>query len=64
VSTKTFLRLAGSIFLLAAVVHLLRLVFNWEVVLAGWPAPVWLSAVAFVIAASLAYEGFRLSGRS
>jgi len=61
-SVKTFLRVSGTIFLVVAVVHLLRLVFKWEVILVGWPAPVWLSAVAFLIAAALAYEGFRLSG--
>jgi len=60
-SVKTFLRVSGVIFLVVAVVHLLRLVFQWEVILAGWPAPVWLSAVAFAIAAALAFEGFRLS---
>jgi hypothetical protein len=60
-TVKIFLRVSGLIFLLVALVHLLRLVFKWEVILAGWPAPVWLSAVAFVIAAVLAYEGFRLS---
>ena len=59
---KTFLRVS-VIFLIVAVVHLLRLVFKWEVILAGWAAPVWLSAVAFVIAAALAYEGFQLSRR-
>lgn len=59
-SMKAFLRVSGLIFLLVAVIHLLRLVFKWEVILAGWPVPVWLSAVAFVIAAALAYEGFRL----
>jgi hypothetical protein len=60
-SVKTFLRVSGVVFLVVAVVHLLRLLFQWEVILAGWPAPVWLSAVAFVIAAALAYEGIRLS---
>jgi len=60
-SVKTFLRLSGVIFLLVAVVHLLRLVFKWEVILAGWPAPLWLSAIASVVAAALAYEGFRLA---
>jgi len=62
-SVKTFLRVSGTIFLVVAVVHLLRLVFKWEVILVGWPAPVWFSAIAFVIAAALAYEGFRLSRR-
>ena len=60
-SRKTFSILAGVIFLLVAAVHLLRLVFRWEVILAGWQVPLWISAVAFLIAASLAYEGFRLS---
>ena len=60
-SEKAFLRVAGVIFLIVAIVQLLRIVFKWEIVLAGWPAPVWLSAVPFVIAALLAYQGFRLS---
>jgi hypothetical protein len=46
VSAKTFLRIAGVIFLLVAIAHLLRLIFKWDVVLAGWPAPMWISAVA------------------
>jgi hypothetical protein len=63
-SQKTFLGVTGVIFLFVAIVHLLRLIFKWEVVLAGWPAPVWLSGVAFVIAAALAYEGLRLSRKN
>jgi hypothetical protein len=53
--------LAGAIFLLVAVAHALRLVFKWVVIVAGWQVPMWVSAVALVIAASLAYEGFRSS---
>ena len=60
-SKKTFSTLAGVIFLLVAAFHLLRFVFRWEVIIAGWQVPLWISAVAFVLAASLAYEGFRLS---
>ena len=60
-SKKTFSTLAGVVFLLASAVQLLRLVFRWEVTIAGWQVPLWISAVAFVLAASLAYEGFRLS---
>ena len=63
-SEKTFLRVASAIFLLVAAVLLSRLAFKWEVVLAGWLVPVWLSAVAFAITAYLAYEGFRLGGKS
>jgi hypothetical protein len=52
---------AGAIFLLVAVGHALRLVLKWEVVIGGWQVPTWISAAAFVIAAYLAYEGFRIS---
>jgi len=58
-----FSRLAGAIFLAAAVVHALRFVFKWQVVVAGWQVPMWVSPVAFVIAVYLAYEGFRMKKR-
>jgi hypothetical protein len=60
-SKNAFSVLAGAIFLIVAVAHALRLIFKWEVIVAGWLVPMWLSVVAFVIAAYLAYEGFRIS---
>ena len=63
-SKNTFTLLAGAIFLIVAVAHALRLIFKWEVVIGGWQVPMWLSAVALVIAAYLAYEGFRISQSS
>jgi hypothetical protein len=59
-SKNSFSLLAGAIFLLVAVGHALRLVFKWEVVVAGWQVPMWISGVALVIAGYLAYEGFRI----
>jgi hypothetical protein len=50
---------ASTIFLIVAVAHALRLVFKWQVIVAGWQVPMWLSAVAFVIAVYLAYEGLQ-----
>lgn len=63
-SKDVFSRLAGAIFLIVAVVHALRLVFKWQVTVAGWQVPMWVSAVAFVIAAYLAYEGLRMRSRN
>ncbi len=60
---RTFSLAAGVIFLLVAVMHILRLAFRWEVIFAGWPVPMWVTAVALVIAAYLAYEGFLLGSR-
>jgi len=63
-SQKIFSLLAGLIFLLIAVMHGLRLAFKWEVVLNGWSVPMWVSAVAIVITAYLAFESLKLSRRS
>ena len=59
-SKNSYSVLAGAIFLIVGVAHASRLVFKWEVVIAGWQVPMWVSAVVFVIAAYLAYEGFRI----
>ena len=58
---KTFSLVVGLIFLLIAVLHVLRLALRWEVILNGWSVPMWASAVAFVIAGYLGYEGLQLS---
>ncbi|HUK28419.1 MAG TPA: hypothetical protein VLV31_08345 [Candidatus Acidoferrales bacterium] len=59
-----FSRLAGTIFLIVAVVHASRLVFKWQVIVAGWQVPMWVSAVAFVIGVYLAYEGLQIRKRN
>jgi hypothetical protein len=58
-SKNTFCRLAGAIFMAVAAAHALRFVFKWQVIVAGWQVPMWLSVAAFVIAVYLAHEGFR-----
>jgi hypothetical protein len=63
-SNNTFALLAGTIFLIVAVAHTLRLVFKWEVIVAGWQVPMWVSAVAIVAAGYLAFEGFQMRKRS
>ena len=61
---KTFSLATGLIFLVIAVLHVLRLAFKWEAVLNGWVVPMWVSALALLIAAYLAFEGLKLSRRS
>ena len=60
-SQKAYLKTAGSIFLLIAALHLLRLLLGWEAVFEGWVVPHWASVVALAVSGYLAYEGFRLS---
>jgi len=62
-SQKAYLRATGLIFLLIAVLHLLRLVFGWETSFEGRAVPQWLSVIALIVAGYLAYEGLKLSRR-
>jgi hypothetical protein len=48
------------IFLVIAILHLLRIIFGWSPVVEGWAVPMWLSWVALVVAGWLGYEGLRL----
>jgi uncharacterized membrane protein len=58
---KTYLITTGFIFLIIALLHVLRLTLGWEAVIGGWNIPTWVSIVAFIVAAFLAYEGLKLS---
>jgi hypothetical protein len=58
-SQKAFSLVAGLIFLLVAVAHLFRLLLRWSVILNGWTVPMWVSPIALVVAAFLAFEGLR-----
>lgn len=51
---KPFTLLAVLIFAIVALVHLLRLVFGWEVTFNGTVVPHWLSAVGLAVAGGLA----------
>lgn len=46
---KAALNTAGVVFLVIAVLHLLRVIFKWEVVIVGSAVPVWASIVAFAV---------------
>ena len=61
---KAFSLSAGIIFSLIALLHLLRVAFGWEAILEGWMVPMRVSWVAILIAAYLAYQGFRLGKKS
>ncbi len=63
-SQKTFSLVAALIFLLIAVMHALRLAFRWEAVVNGWSVPMWVSALALLIAAYLAFEGLMFGRKS
>jgi hypothetical protein len=60
---KQYLMVAGAIFAVIALAHLLRAVMNWPIVIAGWIVPMWLSWLGFVIAGALSWFGLTLAKR-
>lgn len=51
---------SALIFLLVAVLQLLRLALQWDVMIEGRHLPMWASIVAVVVAGFLSFAGFRL----
>ena len=61
---KMFVVLAGVIFAIVALAHLLRIFMGWTIVIDNWTVPMWLSWIALVIAGGLSYFGLSLISRS
>jgi hypothetical protein len=61
---KTFVLIAGVIFAIVALAHLLRILMGWPIVIDNWTVPMWLSWIAVVIAGGLSYFGLSLVSRS
>lgn len=56
---RSYALVSSVIFALVAVVHVLRVVQQWDLVLDGWRAPMWASIAAAIVSGFLAYVGFR-----
>ena len=55
---KTYMTVTATLFLVVAVTHLLRIIFGWQVEIAGWIIPFWVSWLAVLVTGALAYFGF------
>jgi hypothetical protein len=62
--TKTFSLVAGLIFALVALLHLVRIFEEWPVIIGDWSVPKSVSWVALIVAGGLALLGLRLSARN
>ena len=51
---KPFTKLAVAIFSLVALIHVLRLIFDWQVTISNIMVPMWVSIVGTIVAAALA----------
>ncbi|MET0885236.1 MAG: hypothetical protein ABWX92_02205 [Mycetocola sp.] len=61
---KPFTTIAVVVFLLVALLQLLRVLSGWEVTVNGMAIPIWASVVALVVAAALAIMLWREAHQS
>ena len=58
---RMYLILAGSIFTVVALAHLVRIFSGGDLIILGWSAPLWLSWIGTVVASYLAYASFHFA---
>jgi uncharacterized membrane protein len=61
---RTFSVVTSGLFFLIALLHAVRLLRGWQVTIGDVVVPLWVSWIGLVIAAYLAYQGFRLASRT
>ncbi|OGM79552.1 hypothetical protein A2197_00820 [Candidatus Woesebacteria bacterium RIFOXYA1_FULL_48_16] len=59
-SQKSYYLTTGAVFLVIAILHLLRIVNGWPADIGGFVVPMWLSWVAVPLAGYLAYHGLKI----
>ena len=57
---KPYHLVTGSIFAFVAIIHILRIINQWPLVIGPWNAPMTMSWVGLIITASLSIWSFRL----
>ena len=58
---ETGLKVAGTIFGIAALLHLTRVLLGWGIAIGDWVFPKWLSIAAFLVLGWLSYDLIRIS---
>jgi len=60
---RTYFLISGLVFAIVALVHLWRIISQFEVVIGTWSAPMVVSWVGFIAAGILSYCGFTLMNK-
>ena len=61
---KTYFLVCGMVFFAVAAAHLTRLILGWEITIAGWTAPRWVSVPGLITSSVLSTWGFGLASRT
>ncbi len=62
-STNTYLKVSGTVFILVAIVHLLRVINDWGVMVNAMPVPMWASWIALIAGSYLSLTAFKAASR-
>ena len=60
-SSKAFFLIAGTVFGIVAIAHLLRIFTTLPVTIGGWTVPMWVSWVGVLVAGAMSYFGLRFA---
>ncbi len=63
VSSRALFFIVGVITGVVAILHCLRLIFGWSVMIGSWTAPTWLSWIGIIVAAFISYASFHLASK-
>lgn len=62
-SSRLLFFVVGIIMGAVAILHFLRLVFGWPIMIDTWMAPMWISWVGVIVAACLSYMSFHFAAK-
>jgi len=62
-SQRIYFLISGSVFLVLGVAHLTRLILGWEIAIAGWTVPQWISWPGVLFPGLVSGWGFALASR-
>ncbi len=63
-SQKTYYLVCGAVFFVVATAHLTRLIMGWEIAIADWTVPRWVSIPGLIFSGILSAWGFVLASQT
>ena len=57
---RSYVRISGFVFGLVAIIHLIRTLMRWPLLIAGHPVPAAVSLIVFLAAGAMAIWAWRL----
>jgi hypothetical protein len=58
---NTYIAVSACIFLIVGIIHVIRAVGGWDIIIGSVDIPGWLSWIACIVAFTLSYFGFKYS---